>query len=589
MNFQTQSTNENMNIVIVGHVDHGKSTIIGRLLADTHSLPDGKLEQVKEQCRINSRPFEYAFLLDALKDERSQGITIDTARVFFKTGKRKYIILDAPGHIEFLKNMVTGASRADAALLVIDAEEGVRENSKRHGYLLSMLGIKQIVVLVNKMDLVGYAKTRYDEIVSEYKEFLGALGVEAKEFIPISGFYGANIVEHNDALSWYDGSTVLEALDAFDASKDEFEEVFRMPVQDIYKFTKQQDSRRIVAGTIESGQVRVGDELLFSPSGKHSRIKSIEYFNGDIQTETYAGLAAGFTLEEQIYITRGEMASLMHEEAPQVSDRIKTKLFWLGKAELVKTKAYHIKIGTKKVRAHVESIPYILDASSLNSSSGDSVKRHEVAEVIFKLDNNIAFDLSDRLAATSRFVVLDDYEIAGGGIVVEAIQEYSDLIDDKYRIRSEKWWETAINLNERIERYKQKPCLIVVNGAKSTGRKAFANYLEHRLFADGYLVYYLPMNNLIYGVDLDILHKLDEVSRVEHIRRLSEVLNILLDSNQIVILTIRDLIQEELNLMDELIGDIPMLVMNKQHSDQDNEMLADEVYIELENLKVFHE
>jgi bifunctional enzyme CysN/CysC len=181
---------EQMNIVIAGHVDHGKSTIIGRMLADTKSLPEGKLEQVKENCRLNSKPFEYAFLLDALKDEQSQGITIDAARVFFETKKRHYIIIDAPGHIEFLKNMITGASRAEAALLVIDAAEGVQENSRRHGYMLSMLGIKQVTVLVNKMDLVGYKQDTFESIVNEYTDFLHKINVEPASFIPVSGREG---------------------------------------------------------------------------------------------------------------------------------------------------------------------------------------------------------------------------------------------------------------------------------------------------------------------------------------------------------------------------------------------------------------
>jgi bifunctional enzyme CysN/CysC len=206
---------ENMNIVIAGHVDHGKSTVIGRLLADTGSLPEGKLEQVRETCRRNSRPFEYAFLLDALKDEQSQGITIDSARVFFKTQKRHYIIIDAPGHIEFLKNMVTGASHAEAALLVIDAAEGVQENSRRHGYMISMLGIRQIVVLVNKMDLVDYKQEVFDSIVAEYTEFLDGIDVKAKAFIPVSGTAGDTIAALTDKMPWYSGQTVLESLDNF--------------------------------------------------------------------------------------------------------------------------------------------------------------------------------------------------------------------------------------------------------------------------------------------------------------------------------------------------------------------------------------
>ena len=224
---------EQMNIVIVGHVDHGKSTFIGRLMADTGSLPDGKLEQVKATCAANSKPFEYAFLMDALKDEQAQGITIDTARVFFKTKKRHYIILDAPGHIEFLKNMVTGAARAEAAVLLIDAKEGVQENSRRHGYLLAMLGVKQVVVVINKMDLVNYDQTTYERVKEEYTAFLSEIGVQPKAFVPISAFHGQGLIEDSKEMPWFDGKSVLEHIDEFKKEEDKTNQPFRMPVQDI--------------------------------------------------------------------------------------------------------------------------------------------------------------------------------------------------------------------------------------------------------------------------------------------------------------------------------------------------------------------
>jgi bifunctional enzyme CysN/CysC len=299
---------ERLNIVIVGHVDHGKSTVVGRLLADTDSLPHGKLEQIQEMCRRNSRPFEYAFLLDALKDERSQGITIDAARVFFRSSKRYYIILDAPGHIEFLRNMVTGASHAEAAVLVIDAEEGIQENSRRHGYLLSMLGISQLVVLVNKMDLVGYSKEAYDSIVTQYQKFLHEIGVTGS-FIPVSGMQGDNIAASSRAMTWYTGPTVLEALDSFKKEPLPVEKEFRMPVQDVYKFTAAGDKRRIVAGTVDSGSIQAGDEVIFYPSGKRSKIKTLEKFNAAVGASFAAGQAAAFTLETQIYIARGQVDS----------------------------------------------------------------------------------------------------------------------------------------------------------------------------------------------------------------------------------------------------------------------------------------
>jgi len=210
---KTTKNREQMNVVIVGHVDHGKSTLIGRLLADTGSLPQGKLEAVKENCKRNSKPFEYAFLLDALKDEQSQGITIDTARCFFKSKKRDYIIIDAPGHIEFLKNMITGAARAEAAMLVIDAHEGIRENSKRHGYMMSFLGIKNITVCVNKMDIVDYSEEVFENIKKEYTEFLNEINLQPDNFIPISAREGDNISAQSDRMAWYKGDSVLQALD----------------------------------------------------------------------------------------------------------------------------------------------------------------------------------------------------------------------------------------------------------------------------------------------------------------------------------------------------------------------------------------
>src|SRR5262249_42928279 len=208
---------EQMNIVIVGHVDHGKSTVVGRLLADTGSLPEGKLEAVRKECQRTGKPFEYAFLLDALTDEQDQGITIDTARSFFKTAKRDYIIIDAPGHIEFLKNMISGAARAEAAALIIDAKEGVRENSRRHGYILSMLGVKQVVVCVNKMDLVDRSEDHFRKIEKEYREFLASINaVSPRQFIPVSAVNGENLAERSAHMPWYKGPTLLQALDTFE-------------------------------------------------------------------------------------------------------------------------------------------------------------------------------------------------------------------------------------------------------------------------------------------------------------------------------------------------------------------------------------
>jgi bifunctional enzyme CysN/CysC len=548
-----------MNIVIVGHVDHGKSTVIGRLLADTNSLPEGKLEQIKEMCRRNSKPFEYAFLLDALKDERAQGITIDTARSFFKTEKRKYIIIDAPGHIEFLKNMITGASRAEAALLVIDAHEGIKENSRRHGYILSMLGIKQIVVLVNKLDLIDENETKevFDRIVSEYSEFLDKLGVKPKHFIPISAMEGDNIANKSQRMPWYTGFTVLQALDDFDAVNQPDDLPFRMPVQDVYKFTNSGDDRRIIAGTVETGKLKTGNEIMFYPSGKKTFIKSIETFNSPAVTEVSAGYSTGFTMTEQIYVKRGEMVFISDQKPPRVGNRIKASLFWLGKQPMDKSRSYILKIGTMKVGVKLEEVLNVLNASSLENFKKDNVERYEVADCILHTEKPVAFDISREIAATGRFVLVDKYEISGGGIITDEVIDERNQIKEKVQLRNIKWEKSSITGAERAEYYNQKSAMILITGEKQSNKKQTARALEKKLLSEGKIAYYLGIGNVLYGVDADIkqqntIANLDE--REEHIRRLAEVSNIMLDAGVILIVTATALRQAELDLIQTVVN-----------------------------------
>ncbi len=544
---------QKMNIVIAGHVDHGKSTVIGRLLADTGSLPEGKLDQVKENCRRNSKPFEYAFLIDALKDEQSQGITIDTARVFFKTAKRNYIILDAPGHIEFLKNMVTGAARAEAALLVIDAQEGVRENSRRHGYMISMLGIRQIAVLVNKMDLMDYRREVFDGITAEYTAFLKNIRVNPFCFIPVSAMQGDNIAQRSPNMRWYTGLTVLTTLDTFEKEPPPINKPFRMPVQDVYKFTKYGDSRRIVAGTIETGSIRTGSEVVFYPSGKKSRVKTIETFNAPARDEAACGSATGITLAEQIYVSRGEIAVRADQQKPCISSRLKVNLFWLGKDPMVGKKEYLFKLGTTRVPARLEEITRVIDASDLKATSTkNQIERHDVAECVLKLSKAVAFDLAADSAGTSRFVLVDNYEIRGGGIIAEALEDRQSWLRNTVLLRNYKWEKSIIAPEKRAEKYNQKSTLILLTGEKSIDKKAIAKSLEDRLFEDGKVVYFLGIGNVLYGVDADIKGKEDH--RQEHIRRLAEVANILLDAGIILLVTATGLTQDDLEIMKTIIA-----------------------------------
>jgi bifunctional enzyme CysN/CysC len=546
------SSRQRLHLVVAGHVDHGKSTVIGRLLADTGALPEGKLEQIRELCARTSRPFEYAFLLDALKDERAQGITIDAARVFFRDAGREYVILDAPGHIEFLRNMVTGASHAEAALLVIDAREGVQENSRRHGYMMAMLGIRQIAVVVNKMDLVDYQEQRFHEVVDEYGRFLAEIGVRPMAFIPAAARDGDNIAMRGTRLTWVDCPTVLEVLRGFEPEPPPVDRPFRMPVQDVYKFTGDGDDRRIVAGTIDSGSIAVGDEVVFYPSGKKSRVRTIEAFNGAPPANASAGQATGFTLTDQIYVSRGELAALSGEPRPQVTTRLRVSLFWLGREPLVRGKDYLLKLGSARAVARVEAIHRVIDASSLASiPRDDRVGLNEVAECTLELQRAVAFDEPATVPATSRFVLVDDHDIRGGGIVREALPDRQAWVRDKVLLRNFKWEPSFIPTDRRAERYGQRRALLLLTGPREADRKRLAKELELRLFNDGRVVYFLGMGNVVYGVDADLDRR---GHRAEHMRRLAEVANIMLDAGVILLVSAQELTSEDVELIRAGVG-----------------------------------
>ncbi len=528
---------EQISIVMAGHVDHGKSTVIGRLLADIQALPQGKLEQVRAQCRRNAKPFEYAFLLDALKDEQSQGITIDAARCFFKTDQRRYILIDAPGHIEFLKNMITGAARAEAALLVIDAQEGIQENSKRHGYMMSMLGLRQMAVLVNKMDLVGYDPGVFDSVCKEYGAFLERIGIQSVCFIPVSGMAGVNIAARSKETPWYRGPTMLEQIDAFRHREFPGAKPFRLPVQDVYKFTGQGDRRRIVAGTIETGSVAVGDPVLFLPSRKPSRVKSIEYFNGPEKRQAVAGEACGYTLETQVYIRPGEWMVKEGEKPMRVSTRMRVNLFWMGHSPMIRDKIYKLKLGAQRSPVKLVEVMNLIDATELSSvTRKQQVDRHDVAEVVLETPKPVAFDRVGDIEETGRLVIVDEHEIAGAGIVPTEMDQGESTLREHIRAREIAWKPSAIPRNERVAAYGHGAKFVALASEDPSVAEAFARSLEQRLFAMNYKVCYLGMENMARGLDADLGVEGD--LRDDPIRRLGELARILTDSGLIFIASI---------------------------------------------------
>ena len=550
-----------MNIVIVGHVDHGKSTVIGRLLADTGSLPQGKLEAVRESCRRNSKPFEYAFLLDALKDEQAQGITIDMARCFFKTAARDYIIIDAPGHIEFLKNMITGASRAESALLVIDADEGIKENSKRHGQMVSMLGVKQVTVLANKMDLVDFSEEVFEKLKTDYTAFLAQINVTPVSFIPVSAREGDNIASLSERMPWYKGFTVLEQLDQFISDKELQEKPFRFPVQDIYKFTRSNDDRRIVAGTVAAGTVRVGDEVLFLPSGKKSTIQSVESFNTAKKQQASAGDASGFTLATQIYVRPGELMVKPNEPLPEVGSRFRVNIFWVGRAPMIRNKDYKLKLGSARATVKLAEICNTLDASDLTSSKcKQQIDCRDVGECILETSRPIAFDTTAASETTGRFVIVDNYEIAGGGVVVENLSSGETLLQKHIKDREHNWEAGLVRAEQRAEVNHHRAKFIVFTGAPGTGKRAVAKALEQGLFDNSMNAYYLGVANIDRGLDADLGSQTDKAG--ERLRRIGELARILTDAGLIFITTIDDADDYDIETLKVLNEPNDILVVN---------------------------
>ena len=548
---------DQLNVVMVGHVDHGKSTVIGRLLADTHSLPEGKLAAVKEFCRHNARPFEYAFLLDALKEEQAQGITIDAARCFFKTSFRDYILIDAPGHVEFLKNMITGASRADAAVLVIDAQEGVQENSRRHGYLLSLLGIRQLVVVINKMDLVGRRLDAFEKIKGEYGAFLEQIGVRPKAYVPVCARDGENIAIRAE---WYSGPTVLDSLESFCKDTGPSQAFFRMPVQDIYKFTAAGDDRRIVAGTVQSGILRVGDKVTLSPSNKTSCVKTFERFNGQAPEEVGPSQAIGLTLEDELYIRPGEILCRTGEPAPHVASRFRATLFWMGRSPLIPRKRYKLKINSAQAVVELTEIRRVLDASALSASRKSCIDRHDVAECVFETAKPVAFDLTSELEATARFVIVDQFEIAGAGIILESLPGQHVALENHILHRECEWEGSAISKAGREAQYRHKSKFIAITGSSDPLCRRLGAALEKNLFDRDFKTYYLGPASLKSGLDADMessFHEWDET-----IRRLGELARIVTDSGLIFVSAIPHADEDDVAALKALNAPHEIMVVN---------------------------
>jgi bifunctional enzyme CysN/CysC len=518
-----------LRLVVVGHVDHGKSTLIGRLFYDTGSLPEGKYEQLVAIAQRRGVPFEFANLMDALQAERDQNITIDTTQIWFHTAKREYVIIDAPGHKEFVKNMVTGAARADAALIIIDAAEGVQEQTRRHGYLLRLIGVRQVVVVVNKMDLVGYSQAVFDKVAAEYREFLGGLGVQAQFILPVSARQGDNIATRGENLKWFDGPAVLEALDAIPDAAEITDQPLRFPIQDVYRF----DHRRILAGRVEAGTMRVGDQLLFLPSGRTSVVRSIESWNSPQGEALSAGDPAGVTLSDQLFVERGSVA-VHTADAPSLATEFTARIFWLGRTPLAAGKRYKLKLVTQEVECEIKTLEEVVDASTVQAIPGaDAVRTNDAAKVIIHTRRPVAVDLFERVPSLGRLVLVDGFDVAGGGIVIEVPERFAAAnVVAEANVNAD---VSQVARGERHLRHGHRGAVIWLTGIPGTGKTTLAKALERQLFERHIQVFVLDGENIRPGLSSDL--GVSGAEREENMRRVAEVAKLFAEAGLVCIVS----------------------------------------------------
>lgn len=404
---------ETLKFVMVGHVDHGKSTLIGRLLHDTNSLPEGKMEEIKNLCESLGKDLEFGYVMDHLEEERDQGITIDTAQIFFSTEKRDYVIIDAPGHVEFLKNMISGASRAEAAVLIVDIEEGIKEQTKRHAYILGMLGLSQVIVVINKMDLADYDQDKFNSVKNDLMGILTNLNIKPSYVIPISAKNGDLVVSRTKNMEWYNGRPLLEALSAFKPKESARNKPLRFVVQDVYSLDK-----RIIVGRVESGIIRKGERIKVLPSSEETNVKSIEEFLKDTN-EAQAGKSTGITTEDKLFIDRGNV--IVHDsDLPFVTNEIKASIFWMDRIPFKKGESLRFRCATQEVHCEIEKIERVIDSSTLEliSEEASMIKNREVARVVIKTNKPVVVENFNTMQELGRFVLARE-DTCAGGIIME--------------------------------------------------------------------------------------------------------------------------------------------------------------------------
>ena len=498
---------------MAGHVDHGKSTLLGRLLYELGRLPPGKEEELAALSAKRGVPLEWSFALDSLQAERDQAITLDTTRVRLRTPRREIVVIDAPGHKELLRNMVSGASAATAALLVLDVRTGNEEQTLHHARLLKLLGVRDIAVAINKMDLVDYAQDVFRRREREVRAALDKIGLQAKMIVPVSAREGANVCTKSSELRWYEGGTVLAALEALSPAPQR-ELTLRIPVQDIYR----SDERRVIAGRVESGELHVGDSLIFSPSGRSAKVAELLNWPEPPASRVHAGDNASIVLDRPIIVERGDIASHL-DHPPKLTAVFDADVFWLSPTPLVSGRELTLNLATRTLGVRVQSVHHRFDPATLEAHAASEVTATDVARVTLRAGELLALDDFAALPATGRFVLRDGLVTVGGGVIdASGYPDQRGLPEpapEAIPIRHQ------VSAAERAARLRHSGAVVWLTGLSAAGKSTLAMLLERRLFDAGYAVFVLDGDNLRRGLNVNLGFSPED--RQENIRRIGEV------------------------------------------------------------------
>jgi bifunctional enzyme CysN/CysC len=506
-----------------GSVDDGKSTLIGRLLYDSKSLFDDQLATLEaDSKKVGTRPGEidYALLLDGLSAEREQGITIDVAYRFFSTAKRNFIVADTPGHEQYTRNMVTGASTADLSVILIDARKGILTQTRRHSVLVQLLGIRHVMLVVNKMDLVGYAKDVFTKIETEYRAFASEIGLPTVTCIPISAVEGDNVIERSAVMSWYEGPTLMHLLDHVEIDESRVRELpLRLPIQWV---NRPNADFRGFAGTLVGGKIRKGESIRVQPSGRVSKVSRIVTFDGDLE-EAVAGQSITVTLEDEIDISRGDLIVAANEPA-EVADQFEATIVWMNESALLPGRSYLMKIGTRSVTATISPLKYKINMNTMQHLAAATLELNEIGVCNLQIDRAIPFDPYTVNRDTGGFILIDRItnDTVGAGMLHFALRRASNV----------QWQALDVNKAGRSALKGQKPCVLWFTGLSGSGKSTIANLVEKKLHSLKRHTYLLDGDNVRHGLNKNL--GFTEVDRVENIRRIAEVAKLMIDAGLIV-------------------------------------------------------